>query len=235
MAAKEITIRADEWCPYNCVPGTPKPGVLIEIANIVFEEAGHKVKYDTMPWSRAIALTRQGKFDAIVGAYIDDAPDFVFPGIPLAHAIDAFYTLHGSTWTYQGIESLRTAEIGVIKDYSYGEKMDAYFKERKGKSVWYAAGDTPLKDLIRMMDAKRVDVLIANRWVIGNHFQRHGIQAKQYREAGVVSLENVYIAFSPVKQSSKIYADILTKGLKDLKKTGTLKRLLTSYGIPSLE
>lgn len=60
----EITLRADEWCPYNCAPDADKKGFMVDIATAVFEEAGHKVDYKLMPWARAVADTKEGKFTA---------------------------------------------------------------------------------------------------------------------------------------------------------------------------
>ena len=50
--ADVITLRADEWCPYNCQPKSQNPGFIIEIAETVFKKAGHTIDYQVMPWAR---------------------------------------------------------------------------------------------------------------------------------------------------------------------------------------
>ena len=40
--ALTITLRADEWSPFNGDPASDRPGYLIEIANRIFSKAGHK-------------------------------------------------------------------------------------------------------------------------------------------------------------------------------------------------
>ena len=45
LTAKTVVLVADEWCPYNCAPNSDKPGYVVEIAELVFAEAGHTVIY----------------------------------------------------------------------------------------------------------------------------------------------------------------------------------------------
>ncbi|MBT5829568.1 MAG: hypothetical protein HOH77_05165, partial [Candidatus Latescibacteria bacterium] len=46
--ADEITLVADTWCPYSCDPSSDQPGILIEVAKIILEQAGHTVVYKEM-------------------------------------------------------------------------------------------------------------------------------------------------------------------------------------------
>lgn len=41
-AEEVITLVADEWCPYNCVPNSEKPGYAIEIAQEIFNKKKYK-------------------------------------------------------------------------------------------------------------------------------------------------------------------------------------------------
>lgn len=135
MAAGDvITIRADEWCPYNCEPHSDAPGFMVEIAIRIFEEKGHTVDYAIMPWARAIQDTRKGKYNAIIGAGKEDAPDFVYPDIEQAQMVNVFYVKAGVPWTYQGVASFAGKVLGVIKDYTYIEEIDTYINENTKNS-----------------------------------------------------------------------------------------------------
>lgn len=48
VQADVVTLRADQWCPYNCVPGSDRPGYMIEIAREVFGRAGHQIDYQAL-------------------------------------------------------------------------------------------------------------------------------------------------------------------------------------------
>lgn len=125
IMADTITLRADEWCPYNCTPNSSQIGYMIEIAKEIFESAGHQIDYQTLNWARAIEETRAGKFNGIVGAAKGDAPDFIFPTEALGVSVNAFVTGKDNSWTFTGIESLNGKTLGVIRNYSYGDTINA--------------------------------------------------------------------------------------------------------------
>ncbi|MDX2439523.1 MAG: hypothetical protein QNK40_03150, partial [Desulfobacterales bacterium] len=50
--ADTIIIVSDSWCPYNCT-SQEKPGVLIKLAETIFETSGHTIEYSIVPWKRA--------------------------------------------------------------------------------------------------------------------------------------------------------------------------------------
>jgi ABC-type amino acid transport substrate-binding protein len=80
--ADTISIRADEWLPYNG-PQSKKPaGYMIEAAEKIAAANGHTIKYATMPWDDAVAAVRRGAHDCVVGALKADAEGFAFPAEP---------------------------------------------------------------------------------------------------------------------------------------------------------
>ena len=223
-----ITIRADLWCPYNCDPDSDMPGYIIEIARQIFEKAGNSVDYQILNWARAIEETRQGNFDAIVGAYKHDAPDFVFPESAQGQAVDMFYTTGDSLWRYTSSDSLAGTTIGIIKDYSYGEKLDTYIKKNPNQFVVLHGSDVFSRN-IKMLLLGRTTALIANKSVMDRHFSIERNLTGRIVEAGIATVENVYIAFSPGNPRSKIYARILSDGIATLRTSGELKKILEKY------
>jgi len=230
VIADEITIVADEWPPYCGKPDSIQVGYGIEIAKHVFASAGHTVNYIVTPWTRAIADTRAGKYNAIIGAYKEEAPDFVFPEEEFGIAKDAFYAKTASTWTYEGLESLRAIKIGAIKGYSYGEELDTYFK-KKPQRVQYVYGDDPILQNIKKLLLGRVDVIIACENVLLHKSKEMGEPGKVINVGGTGVSGKLYIAFSPKILKSKEYADIFTKGLRKLKDSGELEKILARYGL----
>lgn len=228
--ADEITIVADEWAPYCGKPGAAQPGYGIEIAQHVFNAAGHNVLYKVVPWTRAIIDTRNGKYNAIVGAAREEAPDFVFPEEEIGMARDAFFVKKGSTWTYKGLDSLRTKTIGAIKGYSYGEELDAYFKEN-ARDVQYVFGEDPLRKNIDKLLAGRFDVLIEDENALLHKVKAIKAADKVVNAGATGESIELYITFSPKITKSNEYAEILTKGLRQLKKSGKLEKILAKYGL----
>ena len=231
VGAEVISIRADVWCPYNCAPGSDKPGYMIEIAQSILGPKGHTIDYQNMPWTRAIKQTREGKYSAIVGAYIEDAPDFVFAE-NLGSSTMTFYGQKGNTWRFKDIESLKAVKIGVVKDYAYTAEIDKYIADNsKTQLVQVAFGEDALETNIKKLFKNRIDVFIANEMVISYHIKQSGRAMSLFENCGVLSTDNVHIAFSPKIDASKSYVDLINKGVQDMRASGELKKILDKYGI----
>ncbi|MBX7144901.1 MAG: transporter substrate-binding domain-containing protein [Oligoflexia bacterium] len=231
--ADQVTIVADEWCPYNCVPGSSNPGLLIEIAQYALGKAGHSVKYSVLPWSRAIEDTRAGKYMAIVGAYRSDAPGFVFPQKPLATAGDDVFVRPGASWRYSGIKSLEYVSLGVIADYTFNNaEVDAYIRANKSnpERVQVSVGDDALEKNIRKLVGGRIDALIDDALVV-THFLKLHPKFGNLVHAGSLGRDGVYIAFSPAIKQSQSYAALISKGVDELIQTGKMAELLEHYGL----
>lgn len=230
--AATITIVADEWCPYNCEPGSDEPGYMIEIAQKVLGEAGHTIEYRNMPWSRAIEEARKGKFDAIVGAAEGDAPDFQFPSSSLGVSSNVFLVKKGSAWRYTDMASLDSVSLGTIRDYSYGDELDAYIAqhEKDAKRIQVASGDAALDTNVKKLAAGRVGAIVEDRNVAEYLLADLGQQA-EFESAGDLGEDALYIAFSPANPNGKEYARLLAEGVDKMRASGELATLLKKYGL----
>jgi polar amino acid transport system substrate-binding protein len=232
---KTITIVADEWCPYNCKPDDERPGFMIEIAKEVFEKEGYKVVYQTMPWDQAIEKTRNGDFNAIVGASSSDAPDFVFPHIEQGWMQTQFFVRKGTKWRYLGRDSLSQVKIGVAAAYTYGPAVDAYIKRHQNDParLLVASGESVLQDNVERLLSEKIDAMLEDTHVMNYYLSQNKLTGK-VNVAGrlpVSDQNNIYIAFSPQKAASRRYAKILNDGMQKLRESGELKKILSHYAI----
>jgi polar amino acid transport system substrate-binding protein len=232
LLADEITIVADVWCPYNCEPGSDKPGFMIEIAQYALQKAGHQVVYKTLPWARAIEEVRKGNNTAVVGAAVDDTPDFVFPEIAIGVSRPCFYVDKSNPWKYQGIDSLSSIRLGAILDYAYGEGVDRYIEtNRETLNVQIVPGETALEQNVQKLLSGRIDVFIEGEMVMGN-FLKQSRQETLVKSAGCYEeSQEVFVAFSPALAESREYAKILSEGMQELRTSGALQKILESYGL----
>lgn len=233
--ADTITVVADTWCPYNCEPSSDKPGLLIEIARYGLEEkGGHTLEYKVLPWARAIEEARYGKYEGIVGAYKEDAPDFVFPIDSQIRSVDEAYVKAKDTWTFTEMKSLEEISIGVIRDYSYGKEVDSYVKKHLNdpSKIQVASGDDALPINVKKLLAGRIRAVIEDRAVMTYYLS----QTKSQNEiipAGVLGGQPIFIAFSPKNPKSKEYALLYSQGLTELQSTGKLKEIMEKYSLNS--
>ncbi|MBF0200218.1 MAG: transporter substrate-binding domain-containing protein [Desulfamplus sp.] len=227
-----IIIAADNWCPINCEPGTSMPGYMVETARKIYEKEGHTVEYIVRPWARAIHECRTGKINGIIGAFKGDAPDFIFPENELGLISQAFFVKTASTWSYNGIKSLEGVKLGAIIDYDYGEELTQYIEKNKdSRMVDLIGGSDPLMMNINKLMGDRIDVIIEVPPVLWYKASEMGVK-DQLRVAGRMDEpESAYIAFSPDNHSSQKYADILSHGIENLRRSGELKKILEKYGL----
>jgi polar amino acid transport system substrate-binding protein len=231
--AQNITIVADEWPPFNGKANSQSEGYMVDIARIVFEAKGIEVKYITMPWKRAIAETKQGTYNAAIGASKTDAVGFVFPEEELARNRLAFYVKKGNIWKYQGIGSIQQVKLGVIAGYDYRQWLNEYIKKNSNNAdkIQILTGDIPLQRGLQGLLLDRIDVIVDTEAAILSEAKRLGL-SHQIQSAGYgQELSFCYIAFSPNILSSPIYAQILSDGIAELRSKGKLQNILDKYGL----
>jgi polar amino acid transport system substrate-binding protein len=211
----EIVLVADPWCPYNCGWNDENPGFMVEIAKDVLGQNGHAVKYFNVPWARAIYGTREGQYDGIIGAGRTETPDFVFPDIELGLARHTFYVT-----------------LGVIKNYSYGDLFTVYIEPNQDNPnrVQVISGEKGLALNIHKLEENKIEAIIEDQAVF-QHYLREANIPNHFSEAGIASMEKVYIAFSPKLKKAHAYAEMLTKGMQALRKSGRLSEILQKYGL----
>jgi len=227
-----VTIRADEWYPINGIPDSDKPGYMIEIAQMIMAEHGHTVEYRIMPWKRSVQQVRDGSFDCVVGAYKEDAPDFLFPDDAWGSIASSFYVKKGSDWLYKGMESIKSVKVGVIGGYAYSDTFDEYILESKGSSmVQVINANNALEQNIKKMLKGRIDVVLESHLVMEAKLKTMGLSNEVAFAGELVAAEDMYIACSPARSTSKEYTKYFSEGIRKLRSSGKLKQILDKYGL----
>lgn len=227
-----ITLRADEWCPYNCAETSDRPGYAVEIAREVFGRAGLRVEYRTMAWPRVLQECRRGLVTGVIGAARAEVPDFVFPQEPVAVTDITFVVKKGSAWRYDGPASLEKVKIGGILGYSYDGPVGDYVHAhaRDDRRVELIGGDSALEMNLKKLLAGRIDVTMDAGPVLAYKLMQLKLGDRVELAGSVDPTEN-FIAFSPANPNSRTYADILDKGIAELRASGRLAEILQRYGV----
>ncbi|HBI14195.1 MAG TPA: hypothetical protein DDY20_01525 [Desulfobulbaceae bacterium] len=237
--ADTITVKSDEWCPFNCEPGSDSPGYMIEIARKIFQKAGHELIYENMPWSRSIDHAKKGKIDAIPGATKGEVPDFIFPEEEFGASMTYFFVKKGSSWRFKDVSSLEGIRIGVQDDYEYGGMVDEYIeKKRDTLNVQVVKSDDPVTLNLKKLIKGNIDAYPEDKLVFLYKAKSMGV-LEQVEEAGIIPIESkedfeatkIYLAFSPANSKSNEYAKTLSDGIKQMRASGELQLILDKYGL----
>lgn len=231
-AAETLRLRADSWCPYNCDPGSDRPGYMVDIAKAVFEPQGITVEYRVLPWTEAVETARSGGAEGVIGATADDAPGFVFGAKALGFSSNILAARKGYRFTYDGVRSLEGQRLAAVRDYSYGEELDAFIA--KGGGVRLAEGDNAKMQNIELLLAGTVDLVLEDQNVMEYSLTAAGL-------TGLLDLHRtgkttpLHIAFSPANPRSADYARMLDQGVAELRASGRLAEILKRYGLTDWE
>ncbi|MFY8095678.1 MAG: substrate-binding periplasmic protein [Niveispirillum sp.] len=229
-AAEPVRLRADAWCPYNCEPSAERPGYMVEIMQKIFTDEGG-VDYQLLPWTRAVEEARNARIDAVAGATMADADGLVFGQESAGLTTNVIIVRRGDKWRYTGPQSLEGRRLAAIHDYSYGEGMDAYIKTHTGDSsrLELVAGDNVTDQNLKKLLAGRVDAVVEDKNVAEFALAAQGMD-------GLVELQPIdggtplYVAFAPGPGGAARAAK-LDAGIRSLRKSGDLSRILARYGL----
>lgn len=232
--ADTVTLAADEWCPYNCEPGSQRPGYMVEIARIALAKAGHTLTYAVMPWSRALAESQAGRIDGVLGASRDEYESGVYPKASLGNnkVVLAMLPEKAKSFSYTGVESLKTLRIGGVQNYSYdGGAIDDYLASdaAKGKVEMISGSELQSQNLRKLL-AGRVDAVIDDE----NVLRLALADLKPVPEVAFVPLledGDVSIGFSAAKPDAESHAKLIDETLVELRASGELGKILAKYGL----
>lgn len=232
VRAESVTLRADQWCPYNCAPDAERPGYVIEIARQVFAPAHMQVDYALLNWARSIEDARAGHYDGIIGALHADAPDFVFPSEPVGQTTDGFAVRKGTVFHVDGPRSFDGKVIGAISSYAYTGEVQSYIEANKDdrSKVQLTSGDDALAQNLKKLAAGRLDIVVDDANVLARTIKLAGLDDRLTiadRGAPVP----IYIAFSPTSPRAQDYAALLTAGIVRMRASGQLADILARYDV----
>jgi len=229
-AAEPLTVVADEYCPYNCVPGSAAPGYGIELLTKVFAAKGIAVEYRAMKWDDALKAARAGEASAVIGALKADAPDFVFPAQEIGLSRNGFIVRKDDGWRYAGPKSLDGRRLGVIEGYAYGAEVEGWIKAHPA-SVVRSGGADPLLLQVGNLLQGTVDVVVEDASVLAYVGMKDRLWSRVAPAGMAGSADPLYVAFAPGAPHSKEYARVLAEGIAAMRASGELAALLKRYGL----
>lgn len=227
-----ITLRADNFCPFNCEPGTPLPGFAVEVAEKIFAKNGHTIEYKVLSWARTLADVKAGSYDGAIAAADADAKSTgILLGKENLGVINScLYAKEGSAAKYTKAKDMKQfKKIGAVLDVDYGDTINEYMAKNK-KSFDLAVGDDPTAKNILKLGAGRIDAALEDSNVMAYYIQTG--KAKGIIKVGCDSVRTpAFIGFSPKKPKSKEYIVLLDAGIIQMRKSGELKTILDKYGV----
>lgn len=220
------------WCPLSCEAGRGHDGFSVDIARAALAREGVALEYQNLPYGRALAEVRKGKVvDAVLPAMKDEAADFVFASEPAAVLKYCFYVERDNPWTFEGVRSLGDVSLVASAGYRYGAEIDAYIARERGVRVSLLTGELLPNRMIRMVLSERADAMLDDVTLVGFAL-RSGPFRDSLRQAGCVSETfPAFLAISPGRGDAEALARKFDRGVRALRESGELQRILDRYRV----
>ncbi|ABV85902.1 substrate-binding periplasmic protein [Shewanella pealeana] len=226
-SAEQIVVASDIWCPYIC---SDNSGYVVELTQQAFATVDVEVKFETIPFQRALKLTSQHKIDAVLAVTSEHMLNFELYNnhIVIGQYTNDFYTAVDSSWQYSDLASLDDMLIATILGYDYGQSLNQYLETRHPQIR--TSGETPLKSNLYLTAKRRVDLLVGNRYVI-DHTARQFGYSDDIRYAGSENeITPLYVGFGN-NDKGRSYATKFAQGIESLKQNGEYQAILDKYQI----
>jgi polar amino acid transport system substrate-binding protein len=123
--------------------------------------------------------------------------------------------------------------LGSIQDYTYASELDRYIRlYRDTPRVREVKGNDALQQLVKLLQAGRIDVFVENAPVVQYTIQQMRIGQGQIKEAGAPRMGvRLFVPFSPKFEQSQRYAAIYDQRIGQLRNSGRLEKILKKYQI----
>lgn len=224
-----ITLATTNWPPYTSGSSPEKPGIVYEYITEILAKNGITLRIERYPWSRAIKMASDDNdIHGLLTAVYEEAPTLLFTLTPIMNYKVNFYTAIDNNWLYQDKHSLNTmpSPLCIILGYGYGSPIDEFIHDEANKTRLHTlTGGNAQQRLVKMLEYKRVAVIIEDELVIQSYTQK----TTNIRFAGTLNDSPFYVAFNPNLSWSKDIVELLNQELADPENLQRLQQLVSDY------
>lgn len=219
-----------DWCPQICPNNSTQSGYVAEIIDLITTQTPGNFERVYFPWSRAIKLVNEGRAFALAAPAKKEAPDLLYPSIPVGIQKMCFFVRSEFQWFYNGPSSLTNIQIGVAKDASL-EELNSYMRDHPGQFQLQPYHGRFLKQNIKKLLKGRHDAFVFSRNSTLLELERLNLLDK-IKSAGCISEAPIYVAFSPAmnyQQTAKYMSKKFDVEMLKLADSGQLDTILFKY------
>lgn len=226
LHAQTITAAGDPWPPF-LDPDHPQQGVAMEIVKAAFASQGHELKFNFVPWQRALDGVREGEYDVLVGAWkTQEREAFLKYSQPYLFNDVKFIKKKGSDFQYSGLESLTGKTVGTVRGYGYGDAFEqaSNFKREEAANL--------MPSILKVIGG-RIDLTLEDEVVAKSLISKENPGALEQIEflSPPLSSNGLHVASGLKNPRNGEIIEAFDKGLQAIKADGTFDAILQRNGI----
>lgn len=228
-----LKIATGELPPYMAA-GRADQGISLSVVRRAFELAGYQVEFTFLPWSRALAETRLGKWDATAAwgnSPERNPPFFVSDNVVTEQWVFVYRNAVKFHWS--SLADLKPYRVAMIQDYTYTPEIWTMANAGAFKSDKLSNESAAIKMLL----LDRVDVAPMERNVACDVLQKNftdddaaklSVHPKQ-----MIDTFTSHVLLPRALPASANLASEFNAGLKKLKASPEYNKLLSQVKCPS--
>ncbi len=128
-SAETIRVASLSWPPYACETGCPENGSGAKALRAAYGAVGVTVQFSWLPWSRAIADTKSGKYDALFISWPEDCVEGMKFSESLLTSPLGIMEQTAKPIAFKKTEDLKAFRIGSVQDYGNTLEFNALVKK----------------------------------------------------------------------------------------------------------
>jgi polar amino acid transport system substrate-binding protein len=219
-AAEIITIATLEYAPWTG-KNLKDHGFVNHVITEAFQRKGYTVKYTYLPWKRAAAEAKEGKYSALSYVYWskDWEKDF-FLSNPISEEKIVFFHLKSNPikdWIT--LEDLKNYKFGATRGYTYTKE---FWEAAKTRRLTVDVTNSDLQNFKKLL-AGRIDIFPSGL-VNGNSILQKEFDASKADLLSIdpkpLSKTTGHLAFTKSRKNSEGLVRIFNQGLAELKNSG---------------
>lgn len=227
VAARELIVAVDHAPPYRIIENTPSgpvySGIYIDVVRVATARAGLVLRFEVVPFKRALHLMETGAADLMLGPNrTDERQQFIYYfGAALPNEPKAVY-VGAMDRNVRQVSDLAHKSVGVLRGANYGWQLEDATDIRMFEAADYGT-------LFRMLDLHRIDALIVPELLALEQIKQEG----PYRIRKSDLVLHGQPSFIVVSRSSDFFTDRsfvkFEELLVEMRQDGTFDEIYSHY------
>jgi len=223
--ACELKVSWEPWSPYQVKDASGKlTGLDIELADAIAAEAGCKISYVELPWTRQLALNESGEVDVTLGASkTPEREAFATFTDGYRSEVNSLFVKKGAGADIKTLADLGTTKlkIGIARGTSYGPEIDTM------KAKFDGSADNDEMNVKKTV-AGRIDGFLVDQYTGFSLIKSLKASDKIVLHPVTISSGEVYLMVSKKTKIPDLNKK-LNLALKKIKENGTQAKIIAKY------
>lgn len=227
-----VRIATGELPPY-ATAAQPDGGMALSIVRSAFEAAGYTVEFTFLPWSRALAETRLGKWDGT--AYWGHKPEYDGQFFLSDNVVtEQWVMVHRKSISlkWSTLDDLRPYRMATVPDYTYTPELRAMFKAGHIQTE-SAPSDIAVLKLLTLgrADVAPIELSVACE-LLKTHFTEADMQKLAAHPKLMTEQFTTHLLMTRTQPGNVKKVADFNAGLRKLRENGEYARLLAETPCP---